>query len=395
MSENHFSDIEEKTQTSVSNADIRIKLINNFSDLEKYRNDWDRLSSLLPQKNPKTSFSWVVSHIRSYSKSVQKWFCLFFLDQNSVLGIFPLVQIPFKSSYKLKTPLSTSDFIMKSGLERKLIHKLLSFLRSNYPDCHRVELNRIPENSPIIEITKNHKFPGYHIIHEHDGFGSFINLRDSFQNYYQSLSKNFKKLLKKREKQLNNLKNLKISIPAEGPQIESLHKYLLIEENSWKHELGTTIPQSPNAVKFYQDLTQELQKLGWIEFHFLETDLDIIAGHIAVRLNRKLILLKTSYNDNYSKLSPGLILFKKMLETAYNRQDIDEIDLLTDLNWHDRWQVSKRKYYNLRLYPYRLYPLLTGFLPDKLKYLAKTTPGLRNIYGTARSFYRRMKSNGS
>jgi hypothetical protein len=99
---------------------------------------------------------------------------------------------------------------------------------------------------------------------------------------------------------------------------------------------------------------------GWLEWHFLEFDGKPVAGHMATRFGRSLVLLKIGYDENYSRLGPGNLLFHHIVARAFADDGIDEINCTTDKPWHANWQVVKDDYTDIMLTPPRLWPVVVG-----------------------------------
>ena len=164
-----------------------------------------------------------------------------------------------------------------------------------------------------------------------------------------------------------------------------------VEASGWKKKEGTAIEQSPTLVSFYTALTKRLSALGWLEWHFLETDGRVIAGQMGVKMGRTLTLFKIGYDEEYSYCSPGNILFERVVERAYGQGDTDEINCITDMAWHDNWGMDKRPHYDLWIYPKHPIPFFFGALPRKARMRLSKITGLKAAYHQAKKLISRSE----
>jgi hypothetical protein len=109
---------------------------------------------------------------------------------------------------------------------------------------------------------------------------------------------------------------------------------------------------------------------------------------LAIRVNRSLVILKICYDEAYSSYSPGTILFGKMLERVFNSGEVDEVNLLTDYAWNQNWQVEKRSYHNLILFPAKPFPLLAGYIPLKMRVGLSQVSSIRKVSHFCRASFK-------
>lgn len=175
-----------------------------------------------------------------------------------------------------------------------------------------------------------------------------------------------------------------------GPEATSEHleRFLQVESSGWKRAAGTAILQSPALVSFYTALARRLEKLGWLQWHFLEAEGRTIAGQFAVKMGHQLTLLKIGYDESYGHCAPENMLFEQTIRHFFGAGDIDEINCLTDMSWHNNWRMEKRPCYDVGFYPRRVFPFLASVLPQKTKSLLRKVPGIRRAY----SFFQNLNS---
>ncbi|MGB6300678.1 MAG: GNAT family N-acetyltransferase [Rivularia sp. (in: cyanobacteria)] len=353
---------------------LQIKAIQNFQELELHIDGWNQLAFDAPQQLPMSSYAWVSSYFEHYLSDDESWVCLFAYDKNDLVGVMPLVvksRHLFGFDFALlgirrSTQTCSIDVLAKQGEENTVIRAMIDAAIALYPNQLGFIFDRLPENSPTIDVLEN--LSGFTLIKEFDSVGAFLKMAGNFAEYRASLSGNFRSNLNKASKKLHKLSNVKISFFNENQATaECLTQLIEVEAKSWKKDAGTAISDSPTDMKFFQNLTQRLSAAGFLEWQILEAEGKTIAINFAVRLKSSILIWKLSYDPSYSKCSPGSILLEEAVKLAYESEDIDEINLMTDHSWYDSWKMEKRRYYNLKLYQNKPIPFLLGYLTTSMR----------------------------
>lgn len=351
----------------VKKEKLQITAVQSFKELELHIDAWNQLAFAAPQQLPMSSYAWVSSYFEHYLEANESWVCLFAYNGNELVGVMPLV-VKSRSLFGFKFALlgirrsaqtCSIDVLAKEGQEHTVIPAMIDAAIAYYPHQIGFIFDRLPENSPTIDVLEN--LSGFTFVKEFDSVGAFLKIADNFAEFRASLSGNFRSNLNKASKKLHKLSNVKISF-LNGNQAteEYLNQLIEVEAKSWKKDAGTAISDSPTDMKFFQNLTQRLSAAGFLEWQILEAEGKTIAVNFAVRLKRLILIWKLSYDPSYSKCSPGNILLEEALKLAYESEDIDEINLMTDHSWYDNWKMEKRRYYNIKLYQNKPIPLMFG-----------------------------------
>ena len=88
------------------------------------------------------------------------------------------------------------------------------------------------------------------------------------------------------------------------------------------------------------------------------------------------------------RFGPGNLLFERLLEREFEAGTVTEVNCMTDMPWHRNWGLPRSAYARIVLFPRRPVPLLTGWVPARLKARARQTPWIRELI-------RRGRGNGS
>jgi hypothetical protein len=367
---------------------LSVEIARTLDDLEPHADAWNCLTLESPHCLPMLSHVWVASYLEHQLEPGESWFCLFAYDNSKLVGVLAVVVTPINllgiKRPRLRAPHNNHtrsvDFLIEQGREKEIIPLFLSCIDRIRPAIFCLELKRLPASSPSLSVLADGV---KRVISEcnFDGYGSFIRVEGSYEEFKARLTTRFNRNLRRLGRKLALLEDVEVSfLTGKSGTEKELTRFMQVEASGWKSRMGSAIIQSPSLVSFYTALVRRLADLEWLEWHFLDAEGKTIAAHLAIRVNRSLIINKIAYDEAYSSYSPGQILFERMVERAFASGEIDEIDCLTDYAWNRDWQMEQRAYYNLSIFPCRPVPVLAGIVPLRVRAIARHVPGLRPLY---------------
>ncbi len=104
------------------------------------------------------------------------------------------------------------------------------------------------------------------------------------------------------------------SVESPDRLADALDVYLALEAKGWKGRAGTAIPSSPAETEFMRGVTQNLGAKGRIRIDQLKLGKRVIASSITYRNGSSAWYAKISYDEDFSKNSPGSQLVIKVTE---------------------------------------------------------------------------------
>jgi CelD/BcsL family acetyltransferase involved in cellulose biosynthesis len=367
---------------------VQIKAVKSLTELEPHAEAWNGLACRAPSLVPDQSHAWVASYLEHALLPGESWFCFLAFHGEVLIGVLPVIVSPrkllgipchtFRAPYNDQT--ASIDCLVEPGLEETIIPLFLKGLRQTDPTCFCFEMRRLPECSPTLALVRK-GWNRFKTIETFDGYGTFIKIEGTFEDYCTRLGTKFTRNLRRLERKFFALPGaILVFVTGQDLTGKELEHFMAVEGSSWKCTRGSALCQCDSLALFYAALIKRLMDVGWLEWHFLLEDGKTIAANLAIRVNRSLIILKTCYDEAYSSFSPGTVLFGKMFERAFKSGEVDEVNLLTDYAWNQNWQVEKRKYYNLVLFPRRPFPQIAGYWPLKTRKTVRQWPGARPLY---------------
>lgn len=200
-----------------------------------------------------------------------------------------------------------------------------------------------------------------------------IKLDGDFESYWQCRSKNLRKNMSRYENRIQREnKNLTFhQVTAKEDILAAVDRYGMIESKGWKGRLGTALHPSNQQGQFYRDFLFQLasQQNAIVYEHYFDDQL--VASRLCCIKQNMLIILKTTFDEDFKSFALGRLQLKHILETLFLSDVVDTIDFYTNASPEQLdWATDQRPIYNSSFYadsfPGKSLQLLTT-LKQKLK----------------------------
>lgn len=163
---------------------------------------------------------------------------------------------------------------------------------------------------------------------------------------------------------------------------------LQLEAGGWKGKQGTAILSQPDTASFYRGMAEAFHERGELRLSTLRLDGQLAAFDLCLLHRGRLYLLKTSYEESFRKLAPGLVLHLSVIERCFE-MDLDAFELLgTDAEWKRKFATTERQHVVLRSFRHRPGPAL------RFTYRRALRPPLKRAYHKARGLWRGVRARG-
>jgi len=356
-----------------SRQPLRVTEAGTVDEIAPFADSWDALAERAPQGLVTLSHAWISSHLEHLLEPEEDWRVFLAHEGDDLVGVLPLVRIPH-GALRLTRPwlhvpssLHTrhGDPLLAAARPAETLSALLSSARTWEPRLFSVDIGSVRDASPTRSVFLG-RLPGWACIDRFDQMGSLVLIRGTYAEFTQHLPRNFRRNLKKARNRL-------AKIPRSGawflgPRDDvgtALERFLEVEASGWKGAAGTRTAWAclPQRRAFMGAVVGRLRARGWIEFHFLEIDGTTAAAHFAVRVGRRLTLLRIGYDERFSRFAPGNVLLSHLLEREFDSGASDVVDCLTDMTWHRNWAMTSVPYRSVAVFPRRPASMLLGALP--------------------------------
>ncbi|MDR6983605.1 CelD/BcsL family acetyltransferase involved in cellulose biosynthesis [Rheinheimera pacifica] len=200
-----------------------------------------------------------------------------------------------------------------------------------------------------------------------------IKLQDGFDSYWQLRSKNLRKNMSRYENRLQRENTtLDFRQISSAQHIKSaVDRYGMIESKGWKGKLGTALHPSNRQGQFYRDFLYQLaQQNNAVVYEYYIQD-RLVASRLCCIKHDMLIILKTTFDEEFKSFALGRLLLKQILHTLFDNHSVKVIDFYTNASPEQlEWATDTRSIYNGTVYAKNIFgntlQLLTR-LKQKLK----------------------------
>jgi len=250
---------------------------------------------------------------------------------------------------------------------------LSSVAAETVPEPMCIELDQVYDSSPTIQAVRA-GVPGALTLVEAAAPVSYLPIHGAYDDYCARLTAHVRKNLRRCRSRHSRLAGSAYEV-IDGPEAwRELDRFVALEASGWKGREYSAIGSSSSTLAYHRSLTRKLAARGWLELSFLHAEGRTLAAQMSVRFSRVLFGLRMAYDEDFEELSPGSLLFERMLQRAFEAGQVDELNTGSDHAWQRNWQMRQRACWNVRIFPRRPLSLFLGFLPALLRRSQREQP---------------------
>lgn len=174
-------------------------------------------------------------------------------------------------------------------------------------------------------------------------------IEQGFEEYWQRRGSNLKQNLRKQRNRLDRegkrVEVRLLSRPEDMP--EAIARYAEIEGRSWKTSTGTAVAPGNAQHRFYEELFRDYAARSEALVVQLLLDGRVSSTDLCLVRNRQMIILKTTYDEADSKLSPALLMRMEALpKLTADGQPLAVEFYGPMMEWHTKWADDARTLYH-------------------------------------------------
>jgi len=137
----------------------------------------------------------------------------------------------------------------------------------------------------------------------------YLELPESLDALLAGRSQNLRQQWRRRDRALQKQGVVRFRTTTGGEDWErDLETFLRLEASGWKARGGTAILSDPRAARLYRAFCRDAAEQGWLRLYVLELDGELIAGDLGCAIGGVGFLIKTAFDEDRGRLSPGLVL---------------------------------------------------------------------------------------
>jgi len=325
-------------------------------DVYIYRDVWDDLLKASGADTIFLNFQWLACWLRSVGKD-QRQFLVIIKEAGRIVAIAPLIivehiecGIRWRRLQIIGSPQADYlDFLIvgdRSACLQAIYHFLQT--RSHLWDyCELFHISGDSKNrSAFEELAK--KNSGSCSITEFS-VCPYVDLRLNFEQYLKSLPKGLRYDMRRGEKELNLIGNLRFEkLEDRSAAVKELPGFFNMlaarEEASGRRRSRVGEERLQGLMRSF---VEDGQFWNYIYFSRMTLDNQPIAYHLGFEYRGKIYWYKPTFDQRYAKFVPGKIMIKYSMEYAVQK-GLNEFDfLLGDEPYKFQWTTEKRSSYNV------------------------------------------------
>jgi CelD/BcsL family acetyltransferase involved in cellulose biosynthesis len=345
---------------------LTVDICGGFDGLCELEVEWtsllDRLSRVHFNQHP----AWYRSYFEAIRPEADRVQFLALRRQGRLIGVVPISLQPSRLGVRAVSlandrALYTTDLVIAEDEDQASI--LMEFAaacrrRSGLAwDVFRVSYDGVLENSGAYQLFSNGSLASRRI--EQQRSCMVIDVDDHPQVLARLKSK-FRNTLKRSHRRLIELgepEYLWASSPEETDS--AFNAFVALEMASWKGNEAEAKAEYPGPAAiglqdwkkdFYRRVMQHFSELGAVDLLSLRVDGRLIGSQVNVSLKQTTYLLKTSMDASVSGIATGHLMIDALIKRINASRQTQEINLLTDYDWHRSWVPRTLGYYHFSTY---------------------------------------------
>jgi CelD/BcsL family acetyltransferase involved in cellulose biosynthesis len=339
-----------KIKDNTIDVKYTIKCITDLSEFENLRGVWDQLTEKQGGFTPFLCFDWFKIWLEHFLKD-NKLSILLIYNGPKLITIAPFLikeekfrGIKVKKIELIGNVYSPYKYFLFSELndeERiRCLSFIFQFLFRDYKNWDLIDLSGIPEEKSCFDVLKkameqkglkNADFVSY-------GDWYLDEIEYSGDEYFNRLPEKIRKDVLYCKRRLQKMGKYEFKLIRNGDEIDHyMDLYYEVYSKSWQEKEGI-------GPSFHRDLAKMAVKNGWLRLGFLFFNNFPIASQFWLICNDTAYILKTVYDQEFKKHSPGKILTSEMMKYAIDIDRVKTIDYVQgDETYKQDWTPKRRE----------------------------------------------------
>jgi CelD/BcsL family acetyltransferase involved in cellulose biosynthesis len=148
-----------------------------------------------------------------------------------------------------------------------------------------------------------------------------VRIEGDWPSYLKSRSKHLRREMRRKLRKLEAAGDVRWSTVTDRAECEAaLEDVFEIERHSWKQDTGESFTAEQGLDRLYGNFARRAAERGWLRLHLLHLDSRPIAHIYGFEFKGAYHAVKTSYDQSYQHLSPGVSLFEYALRDAFEQR---------------------------------------------------------------------------
>ena len=252
---------------------------------------------------------------------------------------------------------------LEDGKREKNLFFIFYFFSKIYKQWDILDMYPIPEENNYFDIL-NMTIKKTGLKHsEYFCFGDWYldEIEYSGDEYIASLPKKIRKDVPYCRRRLQKMGNLEFKLIKNDDLTDNyMNLYYDLYSKSWQKKEGI-------GPTFHRGLAKMAAKKDWLRLGFLFFDGSPISSQFWMSCNSTAFILKTVYDQNYNKFSPGKILTSEMIKYVIDTDKVKTVDYVQgDESYKKDWTPKRRERKGMLIYNNNSRAQYLAFLKNRI-----------------------------
>jgi CelD/BcsL family acetyltransferase involved in cellulose biosynthesis len=179
-----------------------------------------------------------------------------------------------------------------------------------------------------------------------------VALDGSFDDYWAGRGKNLRaNMRKQRNRLVADGIATRFDVLTRSEDIAgAIESYGQLESAGWKAATGTAIERDNSQGRFYREMLENFCSLGRGRVYRLLFGDRVVAMDLCIEGARMEVVLKTTYDETISNLSPAFLLREEELRQHFGEKRIRRVEFFGKvMDWHKQWTRDARMLYHINV----------------------------------------------
>jgi hypothetical protein len=368
------------------NDKYSIRVVDNLSDFETLREAWDKLANKQKEYFPFLCFDWFKLWLEHFLKDDELFILLLYKnDEVEMIAPFLIkrekcrgINIKkFELMGNVYSPLRYFVFCEHHNNQKENdVSLIMDFLIIHYRKWDIVDLSTLPEENGYYDVIRNAINAKGMAYSEYHCFGDwYINgIKYTGDEYFDKLPERIRKDVLYCHRRLHTMGEIEFKVISDRIGLDQyIDFYYDVYSRSWQKREGV----GPN---FHRDLAKIAVRNGWLRMGFLLYNDLPIATQFWLSCNGTAYILKTVYDQNYKKYSPGKILTTEMFKYIIDVDKVKMIDYVQgDEPYKKDWTPQRRERKGIIVYNNNVKGRYLGLLNNKVLPVLRKSQYMRKL----------------
>jgi CelD/BcsL family acetyltransferase involved in cellulose biosynthesis len=182
---------------------------------------------------------------------------------------------------------------------------------------------------------------------------AWVEINGDFEAFWSARGKNLRDNVRKLTKKLMSdgivARLEQVTDPAQ--MRSAIEDYAKLETAGWKRSIGTAVSMETAQGRFYVDMMEKMARLAQARAYRYFFNESVVAMDLCVEYRDTMVVLKTAYDESFSKLSPATLMREQIFRNLFAEGRIRRVEFYGPMmEWHTRWTEKSRTLYHVNLF---------------------------------------------